>query len=201
MSDSGNLGLVLASGSPRRRELLTQIGVAFTVQSADVDESLHLNEKPSDYVVRLAKAKAAAVAGATLAGQCVLGADTTVVVSDEVLGKPKDAEDASSMLVKLSGREHQVLTGVALVEAGTQKVIQALMATTTVQFRDLSATEINAYIRCGEPMDKAGAYGIQGLGGAFVRSITGSYSNVVGLPLAETFELLSAAKLQTGLSP
>ncbi len=192
--------LILASASPRRRELLTQIGVDFVTQSADIDESHLANETPDDYVMRLANAKASKVASKVLESQCVLGADTIVVVGDEVLGKPKDMEAAASMLSKLSGREHRVLTGVALIDATDVRMIESFVVRTTVHFRRLSDAEINAYIKCGEPMDKAGAYGIQGLGGAFVKSITGSYSNVVGLPLAETFELLSAAGLKTGLS-
>lgn len=200
MNNSDNQRLVLASGSPRRRELLTQIGVAYTVQSANIDESLLPYEKPDEYVARLANAKATMVAGMTLEGQTVLGADTTVVVGDEVLGKPTDAEDASTMLAKLSGRQHQVLTAVALVRSLSKKLISAQTVTTTVVFRQLSPAEIDVYVRSGEPMDKAGAYAIQGLGGAFVKSIHGSYTNVVGLPLAETYELLAAAKLRTGLS-
>ena len=194
------VSLVLASASPRRAELLAQIGVAFTIQSADIDESILPTEDPAKYVRRLANAKAREVALSIAQQAFVLGADTVVVVDGEVLGKPKELDDAAQMLAKLSGREHHVLTGVALVESPQARQIQSFVVTTAVRFRCLSSQEITAYLNSGEPMDKAGGYGIQGLGGALVKSITGSYSNVVGLPLAETHELLSGVGHDTGLS-
>lgn len=192
--------LVLASASPRRAQLLDQIGVAFTTQSADIDESIIANEGPADYVERLANSKAREIALRITQQAFVLGADTVVVVDAEVLGKPEGPQAAAAMLAKLSGREHQVLTGVALVESPGAKHIHSFIVTTTVCFRSLTTAEINAYVSCGEPLDKAGGYGIQGLGGALVKSITGSYSNVVGLPLAETYELLRGVGYATGLS-
>lgn len=190
--------LVLASASPRRRELLTQIGVRHRVQVADVDESLLAGETPEDYVRRLARAKAGAVLRLLQAGSGpdreagdlpVLGADTTVVIDGDVLGKPADAGEAMAMLQRLSGREHRVLTAVALVAAGRESV---RLSDTRVRFRQLSAAVIERYVATGEPLDKAGAYGIQGLGGALVAEIAGSYTGVVGLPLGETIDLLDA---------
>lgn len=182
--------LILASASPRRRELLDQIGVRYRVQVADVDETLQPGEAPAAYVTRLALAKARAVAALpAAAGLPVLGADTTVVVDGDVLAKPVDAADAVRMLTRLAGREHQVLTAVALV-AGTRA--DTRLSVTTVRFRPLAAATIDRYVATGEPMDKAGGYGIQGLGGALVASLTGSYTGVVGLPIAETVDLLDA---------
>lgn len=182
--------LILASASPRRRELLDQIGVRYRVQVADVDETLQPGEAPAAYVTRLALAKARAVAALPVAaGLPVLGADTTVVIDGEVLAKPVDAADAVRMLTRLAGREHQVLTAVALV-AGARA--ETGLSVTTVRFRPLAAATIDRYVATGEPMDKAGGYGIQGLGGALVASLTGSYTGVVGLPIAETVDLLDA---------
>lgn len=182
--------LILASASPRRRELLDQIGVCYRVQVADVDETLLPGEAPAAYVTRLALAKARAVAALPAAGGLpVLGADTTVVIDGDVLAKPVDAADAARMLTMLAGREHQVLTAVALV-ADTRA--ETRLSVTTVRFRPLAAATIDRYVATGEPMDKAGGYGIQGLGGALVASLTGSYTGVVGLPIAETVDLLDA---------
>ena len=182
--------LILASASPRRRELLDQIGVRYRVQVADVDETLQPGEAPAAYVTRLALAKARAGAAlAVAAGLPVLGADTTVVIDGEVLAKPVDAADAVRMLTRLAGREHQVLTAVALV-AGPRA--ETGLSVTAVRFRPLAAATIDRYVATGEPMDKAGGYGIQGLGGALVASLTGSYTGVVGLPIAETVDLLDA---------
>lgn len=181
--------LVLASASPRRRELLAQLGVHFTVRVSEVDERVLAGESPEAYVTRLARAKASAVAAqdATLP---VLGADTTVVVEGRILGKPADAADALAMLRALSGREHRVLTAVALVHDG--RVEDALSAT-RVWFRARDDDMLARYVATGEPLDKAGAYGIQGLGAALVTRIDGSYTGVVGLPVAETVDLLRAA--------
>jgi septum formation protein len=182
--------LILASSSPRRRELLSQIGVRFEVQSADLDETPHANEPPHAYVARLAVQKALAVA---LHGfQPVLGADTTVVLDEQILGKPRDANEARTLLNRLSGRTHKVCTAVALVQGVRQEV---RVVETLVRFTKLRAQEIDAYIATGEPMDKAGAYGIQGLGAVFVQELHGSYSNVVGLPLFETAALLRSFQI------
>ena len=181
--------MILASASPRRRELLTQIGVHFSIQPADIDETPYANEHPADYVERMAREKALAVA-LTIGEDFVLGADTTVVCDGEILAKPADAAEATAMLSSLSGQAHQVLTAVALAQAGQ---VRSQVVSTRVRFRDLSADEIAAYVATGEPMDKAGAYGIQGLGAILVADIQGSYSNVVGLPLTETATMLREA--------
>jgi len=180
--------LYLASGSPRRRELLTQLGFSFERIVTDVEEQRLPDEAAEVYVRRLAHDKAQAGVKHAQYDLPVLGADTIVVLNGEVLEKPRDAEEARSMLHKLSGRTHQVMTAVAL--ADTQQALDVVV-TTDVTFRTLTATDIDDYIATGEPMDKAGAYGIQGKGGNFVRKINGSYHAVVGLPLVETAELLS----------
>ena len=172
--------LVLASGSPRRAELLRQAGIRFEVSVPDVDETLHPGEAPEAYVRRLAAAKARHIA-ASHPGRPVLGADTTVVVDGEVLGKPRDAADAARMLGHLSGRSHLVLTGVCLIGPAGETRIEA--AVTTVEFRALQAAEIGEYVDSGEPMDKAGGYAIQGGAAGFVTRLDGEYSNVVGLPV------------------
>ncbi|CFQ66721.1 Maf family protein [Yersinia alsatica] len=180
--------LYLASGSPRRRELLTLLGVPFEVLKTEVEEQRHPEESAQEYVRRLAEDKARA--GVRVAPQDlpVLGADTIVVLNGQVLEKPRDKAHAQQILSALSGQQHQVITAVSL--ADRQDILSA-MVVTDVTFRVLSQLEISDYIATGEPMDKAGAYGIQGKGGCFVRSITGSYHAVVGLPLVETHELLS----------
>jgi septum formation protein len=178
--------LVLASASPRRRELLAAAAVPFTVETADVDESVHPGEPPDAYVLRLAEAKARAVLERH-PGAWVLGADTTVVVDGRILAKPDDAEDAARMLEELQGRAHDVLTGVALVSAGTSDVV---VDRTRVWFAPMTAAEIAGYVASGEPMDKAGAYGIQGLASRWITRVEGSYPNVVGLPVAVVYELL-----------
>jgi septum formation protein len=179
--------LILASSSPRRRELLTQAGIAFTVQPADVDETHRAGESPEAFTLRLAREKAEAVL-AKNPGATVLGADTIVVCDQEILGKPSDETDAARMLKKLSGRDHQVITGVALVSpAGTQTRAE----TTTVSVRKISEEEINDYIATGEPMDKAGAYAIQGIAAKFILQIEGNYTNVVGLPIEAVQQMLS----------
>ena len=180
--------LYLASGSPRRRELLALLNVPFEVLKTEVEERRHPEESAQEYVRRLALEKAQA--GVKVAPQDlpVLGADTIVVLNGQVLEKPRDKADAQRILRALSGQQHQVITAVSL--ADRQDVLSA-MVVTDVTFRVLSQLEISDYIATGEPMDKAGAYGIQGKGGCFVRTITGSYHAVVGLPLVETHELLS----------
>jgi septum formation protein len=181
--------LYLASGSPRRRELLTQIGVPFTAVSADIDETPLDHETPSAYVERLAHGKAEAGLRALEAGVegCVLGADTAVVLDGRILGKPVDQADALSMLLGLSGRDHDVLTAVAVLDG---RRCETRMVRSRVRFRLITEQEALAYWASGEPRDKAGSYGIQGLGAVFVAGLEGSYSAVVGLPLCETAELL-----------
>lgn len=191
--------ICLASNSPRRRELLSQIGVAHMVMAADIDESVHPGEPPQAYVVRLAREKALAI-HRNRPQLPVLAADTTVVVDGRVFGKPRDRSDAIAMLLELAGRTHEVLTAVALANA--QGVSERLSAS-TVRFRKISPQECAAYWESGEPRDKAGGYAIQGLGAVFVESLSGSYSAVMGLPLFETGELLQAAGIQywNGASP
>lgn len=181
--------LVLASASPRRRELLAQVGVACAVHPVDVDERVLPGEAPEAYVRRLALEKARACQAVAGTDAVFLGADTAVVLDGEILGKPRDFDAARRMLGRLSGREHLVLTAVALVTATREA---ARTSTSRVAFGDISAAAIAAYWQTGEPADKAGAYGIQGRAAAFVRHVAGSYSGVVGLPLFETVELLRA---------
>ena len=177
---------VLASASPRRAALLGQIGARFTVAAVDVDETPLRGEKPDDYVLRLARRKATAAA-ALFPGQPVLAADTTVSAGGQPMGKPRDEAEAVAMLMALSGRTHSVYTGVALA---ADERLESRLSHTRVTFRALDADECRAYWRTGEPADKAGGYAIQGLGAVFVKAVEGSYSGVVGLPLAETWELL-----------
>lgn len=182
------LSLCLASSSPRRQEILEALGLEFSVKPVEVDEDRLGLETPEQMVLRLAVAKANA---ADVDASClVIGSDTVVVLGDEVLCKPRDRDEAVAMLLSLSDRRHRVLTGVALRgPAGVQTAVSA----TDVYFREISRDEALAYWHSGEPRDKAGAYGIQGLGGAFVESIKGSYSGVVGLPVFETVRLLQDA--------
>lgn len=180
--------LFLASGSPRRRELLTQIGVPFTVLSAQIDETPLDHETPAAYVERLARGKAGAgLALLTDQQGCVLGADTAVVLDGRILGKPVDEADALQMLAALSGREHEVLTAIALTN---KQRCETEVVVSRVRFRSISPREAQAYWASGEPQDKAGSYAIQGLAAIFVERLQGSYSAVVGLPLCETAELL-----------
>ena len=181
----------LASVSPRRRELLTQIGVPHVVTGAHIDEAVHPGERPHDYVQRMARAKAQTVWEQDLSLP-VLAADTTVVLDGQVFGKPADRADALRMLGLLSGRTHEVLTAVALASADGLAVRVSVSA---VRFRALAADEIAAYWETGEPRDKAGAYAVQGLAAVFIESLSGSYSGVMGLPLFETSELLRAARV------
>ena len=178
-------GLVLASASPRRREMLTHLGLYFRLAPAHIDENLLPGESAAQAAQRLAAAKAAAVRVAP--NDTVLAADTLVVLDHEIMGKPQDAEEAARMLRKLSGAQHEVLTGYCLLNDSGQKVG---LGRSLVTFRDLSDAEIAAYVATGEPMDKAGAYAVQGLGGALVKQVSGSYTNVVGLPLAAVIEML-----------
>ena len=178
--------LILASASPRRAELLRAAGIMFEAVPANIDETPLAGEAPHAHVLRLAEEKARAAA-AQRPEAVVLGADTVVVVGDRMLGKPRDQADAAAMLQMLSGREHQVLTGVTLV---SPTAVKTGVDVTNVQFARLTDTEIAWYVASGEPMDKAGAYAIQGLASRFVDRIDGSYSNVVGLPVPLVYRLL-----------
>jgi septum formation protein len=183
--------LILASASPRRKELLEQIGLTFQIETADIDETPRLAEDPITYVRRLAEHKAAAVFArhADRSRLIVLGADTTVVAEAEILGKPVDEADAARMLRLLSGRRHRVITGVALVTALAPPLVEAEI--TEVEVSPLTERQIAEYIATGEPMGKAGAYGIQGRAARFIPRIEGCYFNVVGLPLARVTTMLA----------
>jgi septum formation protein len=174
--------LVLASQSPRRAEILRQAGIPFVVRVAPVDETPLLQEQPEEYVRRLALAKARAVEAA--ADEIVLGADTTVVLGSEILGKPDDAADARRMLGLLSGRRHEVMTGICL-RRGREVICDH--AVTAVWFADMSTQEVDEYVATGEPMDKAGAYAVQGFASKFIPRIEGEYFNVVGLPISVVY--------------
>jgi septum formation protein len=180
--------LVLASSSPRRRELLAALGAAFVIRPADVDETPTPGEAPIGLVERLARAKAEAV-GVEAGETHVLAADTIVVLDGAILGKPLDAPDARRMLAAIAGREHLVYTGVALRRIADERVVFGI-AETRVRISALGPAEIDAYVSSGEPLDKAGAYGIQGLGAVFVEAIRGNYTNVVGLPVPTATRLL-----------
>ncbi len=194
--------LILASGSPRRREMLENLGVEFAVRPVDIDESPLDGESPEPYVLRLARAKARAATAddAAASSEVVLAADTIVALDGELLGKPRDPADARRMLERLSGREHEVLTGVAVIggagrEASRGGELRVGVERTRVRFAELSAEEIAWYVATGEPLDKAGAYAIQGYGALFVDAVDGNYSNVVGLPLPLTYRLRREAGL------
>ena len=182
--------IVLASSSPRRASLLRQARIPFRAQAPDIDETAQAGEAEQDYVVRLAQAKARAVREPFP----VVAADTVVAVDGQLLGKPRDKAHFAAMMRTLSGREHRVLTAVAL-RWGTREAVRTAGATVTL--RRIASAEIDAYWASGEPRDKAGGYGIQGIGGIFVRALHGSYHAVVGLPLAETEELLVAFGIDT----
>jgi len=181
--------LCLGSISPRRRELLSQIGVPYIVVGPHIDETVRPGETPREYVIRLAQEKAVTIrrGGQQLP---VLAADTTVVVDGEIFGKPRDQAEGVYMLGILSGRAHEVLTAVALADS---RGVSTRLNSSTVRFRTISPEECVAYWETGEPRDKAGAYGIQGFGGVFIESLSGSHSGVMGLPLFETGELLREA--------
>ena len=180
--------LILASRSPRRSEILRQAGIEFIATSADVDEGVHSGENPEDYVKRVAQLKALAVNGGE--GDIVLGADTVVVIDGEILGKPKDPADAVRMLKSLADRKHEVVTGVCFRRG---EELTADWAVTHVWVIALTQGEIDDYVASGEPMDKAGAYAIQGLASKFIERIDGSYSNVVGLPAELVYKHLRKA--------
>lgn len=179
--------LCLASASPRRKALLEQIGLSAWQYPVDLDETLLPGESAPSYVLRLAEQKAQAGQKRSGTHLPVLGSDTCVVLQGKILGKPRNTRHAVDMLMQLSGKTHQVMTGVAVCQQGR---VQSIISVTDVSFRTLTEAECFAYCDTGEPFDKAGGYGIQGLAALFVRSVSGSYSNVVGLPLFETADLL-----------
>jgi septum formation protein len=188
--------LVLASASPRRQELLRAAGIDFIVQPSDVDETLRAGEAPREFAERLAKEKALTV-WKVRPRDIVLGADTIVVIGDSILGKPLDKNDAVRMLRTLSGREHRVITGIAIVSAqhpisseNAQPLIRIASEITAVTMSEISDAEIHDYVKTGEPMDKAGAYAIQGIASRWIPRIEGDYSNVVGLPVALVYRTL-----------
>ncbi|NQZ21674.1 MAG: septum formation inhibitor Maf [Colwellia sp.] len=180
--------LILASQSPRRKELLSQLGYKFKTLAANIDETVIKGELPAQYVLRLAKEKAQFIAQQQSEDCIVLGSDTSVVLNQRILGKPENIEQCCQQLMLLSNNTHQVLTAIAAVK--NKQIVSALI-TTEVTFKTLTIDEIKRYWQTGEPQDKAGAYGIQGIGGQFVTQINGSYSAVVGLPLYETAKLLA----------
>ncbi|HMG33896.1 MAG TPA: Maf family protein [Blastocatellia bacterium] len=179
--------IILASSSPRRAEILQKLGVEFEILPSKVSERPHPNEAPPDYITRISRAKVVSVARTCERG-LVIGADTVVVLKGTLLGKPQDKEDAARMLRELSGNWHAVMTGIALYDVETRKEV-ADYEKTLVRFAKLSEEEIEWYVNTGEPMDKAGAYGIQGFGGVFVEEIAGNYFNVVGLPIPLLYRL------------
>jgi septum formation protein len=188
--------IYLASQSPRRAELLRQIGVEYQVYAANVDESRFASEEPDEYVCRVAEAKARAVAGEVAVNAkswVVLAADTTIEIDGDIIGKPLDEDDCQCNLGRLSDREHRVLTAVAVA---TEAGLELRLSRNIVKFRKLTEREINAYCGSAEPMDKAGAYAIQGRAAVFIERLEGSYSAVMGLPLSETAELLRRAHIE-----
>lgn len=174
------MGIILASESPRRKELLERMGLDFTVRVAPIDETMDPFAHPADEVARVAQMKAKSVYSYCNDGDIIIGADTVVVCDSLVMGKPRSESEAFSMLRRLSGRDHQVVTGLCVL---TDRYEETVTVTTTLRMRPLSDEEIRAYIATGEPMDKAGAYGIQGLASMFVVGIDGDYYNVMGLPI------------------
>lgn len=192
--------ILLASASPRRSELLRQVGIAHSIRPVDIDESVHVGEAPSAYVLRLAEAKAAALWRRLAATERkpVLAADTTVALEGEIFGKPGSLGEARAMLGRLSGRTHEVHTAVAVLH---ERGAAARVNSSTVTFRALTPAEIDGYWHTGEPADKAGGYAVQGRAAAFISHIAGSYSGIMGLPLYETWELLAPVLGLTAVEP
>jgi len=184
------MNIILASNSPRRKELLQQLGILFTVSPTKTDERVIADEKPETYAVRVASDKAAVASQKAKKG-IVIAADTIVVVDEAILGKPVHAQDAVRMLMLLQGRMHLVMTGIAVMDATSKKMMTGL-SVTKVWFRVLTEAEIQSYVKTGEPLDKAGAYGIQGKGALLVDRIEGCYFNVVGLPISLLGKMLGA---------
>ena len=181
--------IILASTSPRRKELLRQIGLIFEVVPSEIEEDVKDGEKPCEHVLRLARLKAQVIARDQHSA-VIIGADTIVVLGGEILGKPKDEEEAFAMLSQLSGRVHKVFTGFCVLDASDGSEYSEAVES-KVRFKHLTPEEIRGYIKTGEPMDKAGAYAVQGRGSYMIKEIQGSYTNVVGLPLCELFEVLA----------
>lgn len=194
MPGNNNPRILLASASPRRRDLLDQIGVSYRVRPADIDESPLEGEAPRPYTLRIARGKVEAGALGRHEGEIVLGADTSVVVGDQMLGKPGNEDEAFEMLRRLSGVTHQVYTAVAVMDP--KGAIDSSLNISDVEFAPMDHDWIRSYIATGEPMDKAGSYGIQGWAGCQIRRVSGSYSSIMGLPLFETARLLGNAGLQ-----
>lgn len=186
--------LILASGSLRRKELLDQVGLSYEVVRADVDEGVNVGESPADYVLRIARKKARRVAALTTSELPVLAADTAVVLDGSILGKPRDVVHAAEMLRSLSGRTHEVLSAVVLLQRGGNEIRQ--LSISQVTFAPLAADWIAAYCATPEPLDKAGAYAIQGFAAQCITRLEGSYSGVMGLPLFETMELVRDAGIR-----
>lgn len=187
--------LVLASGSPRRKELLATLGIPFDVVTSGISEDVETTDGPVAMVQLLARSKANAVAQKLQEG-LVIGSDTTIAFQGEILGKPVDEDAAKEMLRRLRGKRHQVISGIAIIDVATQRVAVSAV-TTDIKMRDYSDQEVDAYVGTGEPMDKAGSYAIQGKGGALIQEIQGCYNNVVGMPLCELTKLL----VEFGVSP
>ena len=183
------MAIILASKSPRRQELLKLLGVDFTIHTADIDETMDPDLPPEREVARVGAEKAKAIAASCGADDIIIAADTIVVIDGQILGKPKSTADAVRMLNLLSGRRHEVMTGLTVLHGGS---IQSRVVRTGIEFRALSDREIDAYVATGEPMDKAGAYGIQGRASIFVRHLDGDYFCVMGLPLCPLAEMLRA---------
>jgi|SRR6185369_14896893 len=190
--------LILASGSPRRKELLAKLGIPFEIIIAGVSEDVEDGIEPGTMVVMLAKRKAAAVAEKLTHG-IVIGSDTTIAFEGRILGKPRDEDDAKAILKSLRGKHHQVYSGIALVNVENKRV-ETSTVVTNIKMRNYSDKELSDYVATGEPMDKAGAYAIQGEGGSLVEQIEGSFDNVVGLPLQELAELLKRFGLEPDMS-
>lgn len=195
--------LILASQSPRRKELLTQLGYQFISIAADIDETLNDGEDSKNYVIRLAEEKAKTIffrlSEAEKINAVVIGSDTSVVAEGEILGKPADEAECISTLMRLENKQHQVLTAIAVISQDTNNKTISKLIETQVKFKTLTVDEIKRYWLTGEPCDKAGSYAIQGIGGQFVTEIKGSYSAVVGLPLYETVQLLAQVHLPTSI--
>ena len=185
--------IILASASPRRRELLKHLGLTFEVIPSKIEEDVKDGEEPCEHVLRLARLKAQEIAR-DQDSAVIIGADTIVVLGGEILGKPKDEEEAFAMLSQMSGRVHRVFTGFCVLDASDGSEYSEAVES-KVRFKHLTPEEIRGYIKTGEPMDKAGAYAVQGRGSYMIKEIQGSYTNVVGLPLCELFEVLSRVKV------
>ena len=182
--------IILASSSPRRKELLEKLGLRFEVIPSLIDEILHRNESPEDFALRTSTEKALSVSRNLVGDSVVIGADTIVVKDGEILGKPKDEQEAITMLRKIAGKEHRVITGFSIVKPKAE-ILYRKFVESRVRIKTLAPWEIEGYIKTGEPMDKAGAYGAQGIGAFMIEEVRGSYTNVVGLPLTQVIDALT----------